>query len=94
MNPLNLLNPHTEGMPKGEAATTTSELSEPGLQSGHTAAPFRLAALATHPRKGGGQVKRRRGTYSLKFAASAVTTTLGLKGCQTYESSGRQAGQS
>ena len=66
----------------------------PGRRAAHTAAPFRLAALATHPRKGGGQVKRRRGPYSLKFAASAATTTLGLKGRQTYEPSGRQAGPS
>ena len=94
LNLLNPLNPHTEGMPKGEAATTTSELSEPGPQSGPYSRPFRLAALATHPRKGGGQVKRRRGTYSLKLAASAATTTLGLKGRQTYEPSGRQVGQS
>ena len=28
----------------------------PGHRVAHTAAPFRLAALATHPRKGGGQV--------------------------------------
>ena len=55
----------------------------PGRGAAHPAAPFRLAALATHPRKGGGQVKRRRGPYSLKFAASAATTTLGLKGRQT-----------
>jgi len=28
----------------------------PGRGAAHPAAPFRLAALATHPREGGGQV--------------------------------------
>ena len=34
----------------------------PGRGAAHPAAPFRLAALATHPREGGGQVTWRRGT--------------------------------
>ncbi len=34
----------------------------PGCGAAHPAAPFRLAALATHPREGGGQVTWRRGT--------------------------------
>ena len=49
--PLNLLkplNPHTEGMPKGEAATTTSELSEPGPQSGPYSRPL-PTRCARHP---------------------------------------------
>ena len=32
----------------------------PGRGAAHPAAPFRLAALATHPREGGGQVTWRR----------------------------------
>ena len=34
----------------------------PGCGAAHPAAPFRLAALATHPREGGGQVTWRRRT--------------------------------
>ena len=34
----------------------------PGRGAAHPAAPFRLAALATHPREGGGQVTWRRRT--------------------------------
>ena len=37
-------------------------LLNPGRGAAHPAAPFRLAALATHPREGGGQVTWRRGT--------------------------------
>ena len=42
------LNPHTEGMLKGEAATTTSELSEPGPQSGPYSRPL-PTRCARHP---------------------------------------------
>ena len=37
-------------------------LLNPGPSVAHPAAPFRLAALATHPREGGGQVTWRRRT--------------------------------
>ena len=38
-----------------------------GRGAAHPAAPFRLAALATHPRKGGGQVTWRRRTLPSKL---------------------------
>ena len=45
-------------------------LLNPGHRVAHgEAAPFRLAALATHPLNGGGQVTGRRKTHSLKSAA-------------------------
>ena len=39
----------------------------PGRGAAHPAAPFRLAALATHPREGGGQVTWRRRTLPSKL---------------------------
>jgi hypothetical protein len=39
----------------------------PGRGAAHPAAPFRLAAIATHPREGGGQVTWRRRTLSSKL---------------------------
>ncbi len=102
----------------------------PGCGAAHPAAPFRLAALATHPREGGGQVTWRGGTLPqtlpipfcgggkrrprpsnlpptarrgegdhevveggrrrrpYKTCGESATTTLGLKGRQTYKPSG------
>ncbi len=42
-------------------------LLNPGRGVAHSAAPFRLAALATHPREGGGQVTWRRRTLPSKL---------------------------
>ena len=46
--------------PQGDT-TTLLNPQNPGHRVAHMAAPFRLAALATHPQKGGGQVTWRRG---------------------------------
>ena len=54
----------------------------PGRGAAHPAAPFRLAALATHPREGGGQVTWRRGTLPqtlpIPFCGGKETTPFKL----------------
>ena len=51
-------------------------LLNPGPSVAHPAAPFRLAALATHPREGGGQVTWRRRT----LPQTAISHFVGGKG--------------
>ena len=50
---LNPLNPHTEGVSKGKVATTTSEPSKPGTQSGPYSRPL-PTRCARHPPPGRG----------------------------------------